>query len=122
MESQKDIAISFLERASSGKLDEAYSLVSQSFRHHNAYFKGDAQSLKAGMAEAHEQFPDTKLDVKHAVAEGDLVAVHSKVQHTPERPAIAVVHLFRFEADKIAELWDIGMEVPADSPNENGVF
>jgi predicted SnoaL-like aldol condensation-catalyzing enzyme len=122
MESQKDIAISFLQHASSGRLDEAYSLVSQNFRHHNAYFKGDAQSLKAGMAEAHEQFPETKLDVKHVVAEGDLVAVHSKVQHAPERPAIAVVHIFRFEANKIAELWDIGTEVPEDSPNENGVF
>jgi predicted SnoaL-like aldol condensation-catalyzing enzyme len=122
MESQKDIAISFLTCASSGRLDEAYSLVSPKFRHHNAYFKGDLESLKAGMAEAHKQFPDTTLDVQHVLAEGDLVAVHSKVQHAPERPTIAVVHIFRFEADEIAELWDVGMEVPKDSPNENGVF
>ena len=122
MESQKDIATSFLKYASSGRLDEAYSFVSPKFRHHNAYFKGDAQSLKVGMAEAHKQFPDTKLDVQHAVGEGDLVAVHSKVRHAPERPEIAVVHIFRFEGDKIAELWDVGMEVPKDSPNENGVF
>ena len=122
MENQKDIAISFLTCASSGRLDEAYSLVSQRFRHHNAYFKGDAQSLKAGMADAHTQFPDTQLEVQHVLVEGDLVAVHSKVQHAPEQPAIAVVHIFRFEADKIAELWDVAMEVPEDSPNENGVF
>jgi predicted SnoaL-like aldol condensation-catalyzing enzyme len=74
------------------------------------------------MADAHKQFPDTQLDVQHVLVEGDLVAVHSKVQHAPDRPAIAVVHIFRFEADKIAELWDVGMEVPEDSPNENGVF
>jgi predicted SnoaL-like aldol condensation-catalyzing enzyme len=111
-----------LENAASGKLDEAYSLVGPNFRHHNAYFPGDVESLKAGMADADKQFPNTKLDVQRAIAEGDLVAVHSRVQHAPERPAIAVVHIFRFEAEKIAELWDVGMEVPQDSPNQNGAF
>jgi predicted SnoaL-like aldol condensation-catalyzing enzyme len=122
MENDKDMAISFLKKAASGKLDEAYSLVGPNFHHHNPHFKGDADSLKAGMAGAHKQFPKTKLDVQRAIAEGDLVAVHSRVQHAPERPAIAVVHIFRFEGEKIAELWDVGMEVPRDSPNENGAF
>jgi predicted SnoaL-like aldol condensation-catalyzing enzyme len=120
--SKKDVAISFLENAASGKVDDAYRYVGPSFRHHNAYFPGDAESLKAGMAEAHKQFPNTKLDVQRAIAEGDLLAVHSRVQHAPDTPAIAVVHIFRFEGDQIAELWDVGMEVPKDSPNENGVF
>ncbi len=122
MSTQKDLAISFLKKASSGKLDEAYGLVSSNFRHHNPHFKGDAESLKAGMAGAHQQFPNTQLDVQRAVEEGDLVAVHSRVQHAPDKPAIAVVHIFRFEGEQIAELWDIGMEVPKDSPNENGAF
>ena len=26
------------------------------------------------------------------------------------------------EGDRIAELWDVGQEVPADSPNRNGMF
>jgi len=118
----RDLAISFLKNAASGKLDEAYSLATPNFRHHNAYFPGDTESLKAGMADAHKQFPNTKIDVQRAIAEGDLVAVHSRVQHAPDRPAIAVVHIFRFEGEKIAELWDVGMEVPQDSPNTNGAF
>jgi len=122
MSTQKDLAISFLKNAASGKLDEAYSLVTSDFRHHNAYFKGDAESLKAGMAGAHQQFPNTQLDVQRAIEERDVVAVHSRVQHAPDRPLIAVVHIFRFEGDQIAELWDVGMEAPKDSPNENGLF
>jgi predicted SnoaL-like aldol condensation-catalyzing enzyme len=118
----KDIAISFLKNAATGNLAVAYRHVSSDFRHHNAYFKGDAESLKAGMADAHKQFPNTKIDVQRAIAEDDLVAVHSRVQHAPERPAIAVVHIFRFEGDRVAELWDVGMEVPQDSPNEHGAF
>ena len=118
----KQIAISFLQNASAGKLDEAYRHVSPSFRHHNPYFAGDAKSLKAGMAEAHEKFPSTTLAVQHVFEEGNLVAVHSRVRHSAETPEIAVVHIMRFEGDRIAEMWDVGMEAPKDSPNENGMF
>jgi len=121
--SKKEIAITFLKLAASGKLDEAYdNYIAPTFRHHNAYFAGDAESLKAGMAAAHEQFPNTTLEVQHAWEDGDLVAVHSRVSHGPDQPDIAVVHMFRFEDDRIAELWDVGMEAPQDSPNKNGLF
>lgn len=120
--SRKDIATSFLKNAATGKLDEAYALVSPNFRHHNPHFKGDADSLKAGMAEAHKKFPNTTLAVQHSWEDGDLVAVHSRVSHGPDQPDISVVHMFRFQGDQIAELWDVGMEAPKDSTNENGMF
>ena len=119
---RKQIAISFLSNAATGKLDDAYALASPNFRHHNPYFKGDAESLKAGMAEAHKKFPNTTLEVQRAWEDGDLVAVHSRVSHGPDHPDISVVHMFRFEGNRIAELWDVGMEAPEDSPNENGMF
>jgi predicted SnoaL-like aldol condensation-catalyzing enzyme len=33
-----------------------------------------------------------------------------------------VVHIFRFDGDKLVELWDLGQEVPAESPNASGMF
>jgi predicted SnoaL-like aldol condensation-catalyzing enzyme len=119
---KKETAISFLKLASSGKLDDAYSKVSVTFRHHNPYFAGDAESLKTGMAEAAKEFPNTTLEVQRVFADGDLVAVHSRVSHGPDEPEIAVVHIFRFAGDQIAELWDVGMQAPQDSPNKNGMF
>ena len=121
--SKKEIAITFLKLAASGKLDEAYgNYVAPDFRHHNPYFAGDAESLKAGMAEAAGKFPNTTLEVQHTWENGDLVAIHSRVSHGPDQPDIAVVHMFRFEGDRIAELWDVGMPAPKDSPNKNGLF
>jgi predicted SnoaL-like aldol condensation-catalyzing enzyme len=32
------------------------------------------------------------------------------------------VHIFRFEGNQIIEEWEVGQEVPQDSPNEHGVF
>jgi hypothetical protein len=47
--SKKDIAISFLKLASSGKVREAYEkYVHPDFSHHNPYFKGDRESLLVG--------------------------------------------------------------------------
>ena len=120
---RKQAVISFLKLASSARVDEAYANhTSPNFRHHNPYFRGDAESLKAGMAEAHAKFPNTTLDVQHVFEAEDLVAVHSRVRHSPDTPEIAVVHIFRFEGDRIVELWDVGQEAPKDSPNENGMF
>ena len=120
---QKELATSFLKLASSGKVSEAFEkYISKDFRHHNPYFPGDATSLSAGMMEAHRKFPNTKLEVQHTFEEDDLVAVHSKVEHAPGEPVIAVVHIFRFEGGKIVELWDVGIPEPKDSPNENGLF
>ena len=119
---KRDMATSFLKLAASGKLDEAYTKVSPNFRHHNPYFKGDAESLKAGMAQAHAKFPNTTLVVQHVLGDSELVAVHSRVRHSADTPEIAVVHIFRFEGEQIAERWDVATEAPQESPNENGMF
>src|SRR5437660_12112440 len=119
---QRNTAVTFLERAASGRLDEAYGYVSANFRHHNPYFKGDAESLKAGMAQAHAKFPNTTLVMQHVLEDRELVAVHSRVRHSANTPEIAVVHIFRLEWEQIAELWDVATEAPQDSSNENGMF
>lgn len=119
----KAAAIDFLRLASSGHVEEAYrNYVSADFRHHNPYFKGDVATLKAGMAENVRQFPNKAIDIYHALEEGDLVAVHACVKLTPDDRGIATIHLFRFEGDRIVELWDVGQVIPEDSPNQYGMF
>lgn len=119
----KDTAVSFLKMASSGDVRAAYAkFVGPGFKHHNPYFEGSAETLMAAMEENARDNPNKTLDVKHSIAEGDLVAVHSHVRLKPEDRGGAVVHLFRFEEARIVELWDLGQEVPAESPNQYGMF
>jgi len=120
---RKEIAKSFLRLAATGKVREAYeSFAAPDFRHHNPYFSGDAESLRKGMEEAHAKFPQTAIEFQRALEEGSLVAVHSRVKHAPAAHDIAVVHIFRFKGTRIAELWDIAMQAPEQSPNQNGLF
>jgi glyoxylase I family protein len=122
-ESLKEAAVEFMSLVASGKVQEAYDRhVSRDFRHHNPYFRGDAQSLRTAMAENAEKNPNKTLDVQFALEDGDRVAVFSRITQNPGDRGGAVVHIFRFEGDRIAELWDVGQEIPANSVNENGMF
>jgi predicted SnoaL-like aldol condensation-catalyzing enzyme len=121
---KRQTALAFLNQVVIGRISEAFEkyIARQGFRHHNPHFRGDRESLKAAMMDANLKFPNTKLDVQHVFEEDDLVAVHSRVKHSDDAPEIAVVHIFRFEREKVVELWDVSMQAPPKSTNENGLF
>ena len=122
-QNNKNAAITFLQLAASGKVNDAYDqFVGQGFRHHNAFFEGSAESLKMGMKENALQNPNKVFEMKRAIAEGDLVVTHSHVKQKPDALGAAVVHIFRFENGKIIELWDLGQPIPETSPNQYGMF
>lgn len=119
----KEIATSFLQLVAAGRVREAYDRhVAPGFRHHNPYFRGDADALRDAMEENAAAQPHKVLELRRALQDGDTVAVHSLIRPNPGDRGIAVVHIFRFEADRIAELWDVGQPVPEQSPNSNGMF
>ena len=119
---RKKIAVAFLEAAASGKEKAVKQHLAFGGSHHNPFFEAGWDPLVKGMMDAAKTAPKTRLTVKHVVAEEDLVAVHSHVVHAPGGPGIAVVHLLRFLDDKIVEMWDVGQELPKDSPNTDKAF
>lgn len=119
--STKDIVVKFLQMVVAGKIDEAYEkFVDMNGKHHNIYFPAGFPSLKDAMKENHIQFPNKKFEIKNTIAEGNLVASHSSINIGENK--IAVVHLFRFENEKIIEMWDVGQEIPKEIPNKDGAF
>jgi predicted SnoaL-like aldol condensation-catalyzing enzyme len=119
---KKEIAISFLHLASSGEVRKACEqFIHPQFRHHNAYFKGDRESFMKAMEENAQQFPDKTYETLRVLEDGHLVAVHGKVVLSPDSQW-SVIHIFRFENNKIIESWEASQQVLKDSPNENGLF
>jgi predicted SnoaL-like aldol condensation-catalyzing enzyme len=121
---RKESAIEFLRLAGGGRAREAFDrFVASGFFHHNQYFRGDRESLLLAMEEASRKSPNKSLTVKHVYEDGETVITHSHVVRRAEGdPGIAVVHIFRFEGDRVAELWDLGQLLDKESPNENGPF
>lgn len=119
---QKDIAKAFLQGVVTDKVREVYDLYTlPDFKHHNGFYSGDRESLLEGMLYNNTVFPNKKLIIKLVVAELPYITLLSQVQITEDKE-VAVVHMYRFEGEKIAEMWDISQEVPENSPNENGMF
>lgn len=119
----KEIAGHFLLLCAKGQSRQAFELyTTQDFKHHNPYFKNDANALITAMEEEAKRNPSKIFDIQRAMQEGDLAAVHSHIRQDANDPGVAVVHLFRFNAGKIAELWDVGQAVPDQMINENGMF
>ncbi len=123
MATKKEIAQDFLKLASKGQSRKAFELyIADSFKHHNAWFKGDGHTLMMAMEENGKKNPDKLFEIQRALEDGDLAAVHSHVRQTKNDLGAAVIHIFRFENNKIVELWDFGQAVPENMVNENGMF
>lgn len=122
-ESNREIAIDFLTRAARGEARDAMGrYAAPDFLHHNPWLAPDAESLASAMDANARENPQKELHVQRTIAEGPLVVVHARVQHGPGEQPAAVVHIFRFEDGRIREMWDIGEETPAESPNTAGMF
>jgi predicted SnoaL-like aldol condensation-catalyzing enzyme len=122
-QSHRDAAVEFLRLAASGKVRDAYAKhVGPGFRHHNPHFRGDAKSLMEAMEQNAAKNPEKTFEVKRALQDGEQVAVFSHVRQKPSDNGAAVVHILRFEGDRIVELWDVGQPIPEKPVNENGMF
>lgn len=120
---KKEMASSFLKMVVDKKVKEAYEkFISAKFIHHNQYFKGNRQSLMVAMEENNKKNPNKSLEIKRLYEDGDTVITLSHVKPNPEDLGVALVHIFRFENEKVVELWDQGQPLIKDSPNENGSF
>ena len=120
---RKETALAFLRLTARGEVDEAFARhAAPGFRHHNPYFAAEAATLKAGMKENAARFPHMVFEVQRALAEGPLVAVHSRAQLEEGGMELAVVHILRFEGERIAEMWDIAQAAPVPMANRDGMF
>jgi predicted SnoaL-like aldol condensation-catalyzing enzyme len=119
----KETATDFLRLTARGQVDEAFArYAAPGFRHHNPHFAADKATLQAAMKENAGRFPHMVFEVQRAIAEGPLVAVHSRAVMEEGGTELAIVHILRFEDGRIAEMWDIAQAAPVPMANRDGMF
>ena len=119
----RDIASEFLRMCARGEVREAYArFVSDDFVHHNAWFAGNRESLLVAMEQSAAAEPNKSFEVRQVIDGGDRIAVLSHLKRASVDVEYAVIHIARIEGGRIVELWDVGQEIPKDSPNANGMF
>ena len=70
----------------------------------------------------HKEFPQKSIEFVRAIAEGDLVALHTH-QIWPGDEQYVTMDFFRFDNNgKIIEHWDAIQEIPKTSANGNTMY
>ena len=119
----KQNAIAFYQMAYDGNPKKAVeTYVGDEYIQHNPLVGNGTEPFIAYFERMALDYPDKKIDFVRAVAEGDLVALHTH-QVWPANDKYVTMDFFRFDQNgKIVEHWDSIQEIPKDSVNGNTMY
>ena len=120
----REIVLDFLEKAiNQADFEEAQIHFGPRYVQHNPMIGDGVEGIRKHMVGLREQFPQLRVEVKRVVAEGGLVVAHVHAMRTPDDPGLAIVDIFRLEAGKIVEHWEVRQPVPETAAlHGNGMF
>jgi len=123
LEANKQNAIEFYRTAYLGEPKKAVAAyVGAEYIQHNPLVGDGRQAFIDYFAEMERDYPGKSIEFVRAVAEGDLVALHTH-QTWPGDEEYVTMDFFRFDDDgKIVEHWDSIQAVPDKSKNGNLMY
>ncbi|MBW8185972.1 nuclear transport factor 2 family protein [Shewanella nanhaiensis] len=119
----KTHAIAFYQMSYEGEPRKAVELyVGADYIQHNPLVGDGKEPFISYFDRMATEYPDKSIEFVRAVAEEDLVALHTH-QTWPGGVEYVTMDFFRFDdAGKIIEHWDSMQEIPGKSENGNTVY
>ena len=123
IQANKQNAIDFYRTAYLGDPAQAVELyVGDEYIQHNPLVDNGTQPFIDYFTEMAEKFPGKTIEFVRAVAEDDLVALHTH-QTWPGGDEYVTMDFFRFDSNgKIVEHWDSIQEVPRETKNGHSMY
>ncbi|GJM15833.1 MAG: membrane protein [Thermodesulfobacteriota bacterium] len=122
LDQNKQNAIAFYKEAYEGNPRESVKkYVGDKYIQHNPVVDDGFEGFIKYFETMYKEYPDKSIEFVRAIAEGDLVALHTH-QTWPGDEHYVTMDFFRFEDGKIVEHWDSIQEVPKESKNDNGMW
>lgn len=123
LESNKRNAIDFYRMAYMGEPAEAVrKYVGAEYIQHNPVARDGKEGFIEYFDEMAREFPNKEIEFVRAVAEGDLVALHTH-QVWPGEEEYVTMDFFRFDGNgRIVEHWDAVQQVPSETKSGNPMY
>ena len=123
LEKNKNSAIEFYRTAYLGNPSAAVEqFVGAEYIQHNPLVADGKQAFIEYFDEMARDYPSKSIEFVRAVAEGDLVALHTH-QTWPDGAQYVTMDFFRFDENgKIVEHWDSIQEIPDETKNGNPMY
>lgn len=123
LERNKKNAVVFYKTAYMGDPEAAVNAyVGEEYIQHNPLVDNGKEAFTAYFSEMARDYPDKQIHFVRAVAEGDLVALHTH-QIWPDGVEYVTMDFFRFNPEgKIVEHWDAIQEIPKETKNGNTMY
>ena len=123
LSANKQNAIEFYRMAFSGNPAEAVEkYVGEEYIQHNPVVENGKLGFIDYFIRMQTEYPDKQVEFIRAVAEGDLVALHTH-QIWPEDEHYVTMDFFRFDKNgKIVEHWDSIQKIPGETKNGNLMY
>ena len=123
LKANKQNAIAFYRTAYTGEPAEAVErYVGAEYIQHNPDVSDGKEGFIEYFKEMARDYPDKEIEFVRAVAEGELVALHTH-QTWPGGDEYVTMDFFRFDENgKIVEHWDAIQQVPNETKSGNPMY
>jgi len=122
-DANKQTVLAFYEVALNKKdAEAAVRYLGAKYVQHNPSAADGAEGLKGFIQFLRDKFPQSRNEVKRALADGDFVVLHVHSVREPNTRGRAIIDIFRLENGKIVEHWDAIQDIPEKAANSNGMF
>lgn len=121
-ESNRQIVLDFYDDVVNRRdFDAASAYLGDVYIQHRADAPDGVDGLRRFM-QREGRNPGTHADVRRVFVDGDYVILHVHVVRSPEDRGSAHVDIFRVDAGKVVEHWDVDEPIPAQMAHSNGVL
>lgn len=103
----------------SSRIDE---FLDADYIQHSTAASGGREGLRAFFQDRGDRFPDVRMAIKAAFADGDFTIFHIHTIRGPGDPGMSIMDIFRMVDGKVKEHWEVVQEIPVELPHDNGIF
>jgi predicted SnoaL-like aldol condensation-catalyzing enzyme len=123
LEANKQIVLNFIRTAvNEGDIERASEHFGERYIQHNPNIADGADGFRAYVQHLRAAFPSVRGEVKRIFADGDFVVVHMHAKREPAEEGIAIVDIFRLDAGKLVEHWEVRQPIERSKLHANSMI